>query len=122
MAAKQLEKWVFKVKRNTYGSINKYKARLVVKGYIQRHGVDFEKVFSPVARIETVRVIIALASLNGWEIHHLDVLPAFLYGELIEKSFCVATKHFKVKVSESKVYKLHKLRLETSTKSVEHQA
>lgn len=59
-------KWVFKIKRNADGSINKYKSRLVAKGYIQRHGIDFEEVFAPVARIETVRFLIALAASNGW--------------------------------------------------------
>ncbi|XP_019099787.1 PREDICTED: uncharacterized protein LOC109132557 [Camelina sativa] len=70
-------KWVFKLKRNSDGSINKHKARLVAKGYVQRHGVDVDEVFAPVARIETVRFIIALAASNGWEIHHLDVKQRF---------------------------------------------
>ena len=77
-------KWIFKIKRNSDGSINKYKSRLVAKGYIQRHSVDFEEVFAPVARIETVRFIIALAATSGWEIHHLDVKTAFLHGDLKE--------------------------------------
>ena len=47
-------KWILKIKRNADGTINKHKSRLVAKGYIQRHGIDFEKVFAPVARIETV--------------------------------------------------------------------
>ena len=80
-------KWVFKVKRNADGSINKFKARLVAKGYVQRHGVDFDEVFAPVARLETVRVIIALAASSGWEIHHLDVKTAFLHSELKEEVF-----------------------------------
>lgn len=80
-------KWVFKIKRNADGSISKYKARLVAKGYVQRYGVDFEEVFAPVARIKTVRVIIALAATNGWEIHHLDVKTAFLHGDLIEEVY-----------------------------------
>ena len=58
-------KWIFKIKRNADGSISKYKSRLVAKGYIQRHGVDFEEVFAPVVRIETVRFIIVLAASRG---------------------------------------------------------
>lgn len=77
-------KWVFKIKRNPDGSINKYKARLVAKGYVQRHGVDFEEDFAPVARIETICFIIALAASNAWKVHHLDVKTAFLHGELKE--------------------------------------
>lgn len=57
--------WIFKIKRNADGTINKYKSRLVSKGYIQRYGIDFEEVFAPVARTETVRFIIALAASRG---------------------------------------------------------
>ena len=101
-------KWVFKLKRNADGSISKYKARLVAKGYVQRHGVDYEEVFAPVARIETVRVIIALAASNGWEIHHLDVKTAFLHGDLLEEVYVSQPEGFKVKGREDKVYRLHK--------------
>ena len=58
-------KWVFKIKRNADGSINKYKACLVAKGYVQQHGVDYEEVFAPVARIETIRLLINLAASYG---------------------------------------------------------
>ena len=101
-------KWIFKIKRNADGSISKYKARLVAKGYVQRQGIDFEEVFAPVARIETVRVIIALAASNGWEIHHLDVITAFLHGDLQEEVYVSQPEGFKAKGSEHKVYKLHK--------------
>lgn len=101
-------KWIFKIKRNSDGSINKYKSRLVVKVYIQRHGIYFEEVFAPVARIETIRFIIALAATNGWEIHHLDVKTAFLHGDLKETVFVSQPEGFKVKGSEDKVYKLNK--------------
>ena len=101
-------KWIFKIKRNADGSINKYKSRLVAKGYIQRHGIDFEEVFAPVARIETVRFIIALAASRGWEIHHLDVKTAFLNGDLKEVVFVSQPEGFEVKGQEHKVYKLHK--------------
>lgn len=101
-------KWVFKIKRNPDGSVNKYKARLVVKGYVQRHGVDFDEVFAPVACIETVRFIIALAASNQWEIHHLDVKTAFLHGELKETVYVRQPEGFEIKGSENKVYKLNK--------------
>lgn len=85
-------KWVFKVKRNSDGTIIKYKARLVAKGYVQKQGIDYDEVFAPVARIETIRLIIALAASKGWEIHHLDVKTAFLHGELKEEVFVTPTR------------------------------
>lgn len=101
-------KWVFKVKKNADGSVSKYKARLVAKGYVQCHMIDYEEVFAPVARLETVRVIIALAASSGWEIHHLDVKTSFLHGDLQEEVYVSQPEGFKVKGSENKVYKLHK--------------
>lgn len=73
-------KWVYKLKRDTDGKILKHKARLVAKGYVQKQGIDFEEVFAPVTRLETVRLLLALAAKNGWEVHHLDVKSAFLNG------------------------------------------
>ena len=101
-------KWVFKLKKNADGSINKYKARLVAKGYVQQHGVDFEEVFAPVARIETIRLLIKLAASHGWEIHHLDVKTAFLHGELKEDVYVCQPEGFERKGSRDKVYKLNK--------------
>ena len=99
-------KWVFKIKRNADGSISKYKARLVAKGYVQKHGVDYDEVSAPVARIETICLIIALAASNGWEVHHLDVKTAFLHRELKEEVFVVQPEGFIVAGQEHKVYKL----------------
>lgn len=101
-------KWVFKLKRNSDGSINKYKARLVAKGYVQRYTIDFEEVFAPVARIETIQLLINLAASNGWEIHHLDVKTTFLHGELKETVFVMQPDGFEEKGKENKVYKLNK--------------
>lgn len=93
-------KWIFKIKRNSDGSINKHKSRLVAKGYIQRHGIDYEEVFVPVARIETVRFILGLAASRGWEVHHLDVKTAFLNGDLKETVYVSQPEGFEVKGSE----------------------
>ena len=101
-------KWVFKLKRNSDGSINKYKARLVAKGYVQQYGVDFEEVFAPVARIETIRLLISLAATNGWEVHHLDVKTAFLHGELKEIVYVSQLEGYEKKGQENKVYRLNK--------------
>nr|GEY93855.1 zinc finger, CCHC-type [Tanacetum cinerariifolium] len=78
-------KWVFKTKKDANGNIIKHKSRLVAKGYIQEHGIDFEEVFAPVARMETIRLLLALAANNKWEVHHLDVKSAFLHGDLKEE-------------------------------------
>jgi hypothetical protein len=58
-------KWVFKVKKDEHGAVVWYKARLIVKGYAQRQGVDYDEVFAPVARMEAVRLLLALAAQNG---------------------------------------------------------
>ena len=80
-------KWVYKLKKDTEGAIVKYKARLVAKGYVQRQGVDYDEVFAPVARIETVRVLLALAAQEDWKVHHMDVKSAFLNGDLTEEVY-----------------------------------
>jgi hypothetical protein len=63
------------------GSIDKYKARLVVRGYRQKEGLDYFDTYSPVTRITSIRMLIAIAALNNLEIHQMDVKTAFLNGE-----------------------------------------
>jgi hypothetical protein len=58
-----------------------------VKGYAQRHGIDYDEVFTPVTRLDSVQLLIALAAQEGWEVHHLDVKSEFLNGELQEEIF-----------------------------------
>jgi hypothetical protein len=75
------------VNKDTEGNIVRHKARLVAKDYAQHQGVDFDEVFAPVARIETVRVLLALAAQGGWGGHHMDVKCVFLNGDLTETVF-----------------------------------
>ena len=80
-------RWVYKIKRNTNGSVSRYKARLVAKGFHQQAEVDFGETFSPVVKPPTVRIILSLATQNQWSLRQLDVSNAFLHGLLKEKVF-----------------------------------
>ncbi|GJW90409.1 ribonuclease H-like domain, reverse transcriptase, RNA-dependent DNA polymerase [Tanacetum coccineum] len=101
-------KWVFKTKKDANGNIIKHKARLVAKGYIQEHGIDFEEVFAPVARMETIRLLLAIAANRKWEVHHLNVKSAFLHGELKEEVYVTQPEGFTKKGNDGKVYRLIK--------------
>ncbi|RDX61375.1 hypothetical protein CR513_60404, partial [Mucuna pruriens] len=76
-------KWIYKTKLNELGEVDKYKARLVAKGYSQQHGIDFFEVFAPVARMDTMRLIVALAACKGCDIFQLDVKSAFLHAQAL---------------------------------------
>jgi len=69
------------------GSVDKYKARLVAKGFKQRENIDFFDTFSPVTRITSIRVLIALAAIHNLEVHQMDVKTGFLNGELEEEIY-----------------------------------
>ena len=80
-------KWIYKVKKDVSGNIIKHKARLIAKGYAQEPGIDFDEIFMPVTRLETIRLLLALSSKNNWEVHHLYVKTTFLNGEISEEVY-----------------------------------
>ncbi|WP_220089422.1 reverse transcriptase domain-containing protein, partial [Bacillus sp. SRB_331] len=87
-------KWIFKVKPDDEGFVHKFKARLVIKGFSQRPGIDFNETFSPVAHLASVRIIFALAASLNLTLRQLDVVGAFLQAELPEEIYMVQPEGF----------------------------
>ncbi|RVX00967.1 Retrovirus-related Pol polyprotein from transposon TNT 1-94 [Vitis vinifera] len=101
-------KWVFKTKRDSSGRIEKYKARLVVKGYSQREEIDFKETFSPVSTKDSFRVIMAIVAHFDLELHQMDVKTAFLNGDLDEDVYMEQPTGFIEVGKEHLVCKLNK--------------
>jgi hypothetical protein len=80
-------KWIYKFKHVANGSVEKFKARFVARGFTQKEGIDYEETFGPVARYTSIQAIISLASVLGWKLHQMDVKPTFLNGKIEHQVF-----------------------------------
>ena len=101
-------KWIFKKKTDMDGKVHTYKARLVAKGYTQTHGIDYEETFSPVAKIKSIRIMLAIAAFYDYEIWQMDVKTAFLNGKLTEDVFMAQPEGFENAKYPKRVCKLQK--------------
>ena len=101
-------RWVFKIKENADGSIERYKARLVAQGFSQKPHLDYTETFAPVAKFASLRAILALAAIEDMELDHMDVSSAFLNGDLDEEIYMSQPEGFIPKGQESLVCRLKK--------------
>ncbi|CAI7797212.1 unnamed protein product [Closterium sp. NIES-54] len=87
-------KWLFKIKSDADGKIERYKSRLVAKGYQQKEKVDYKELFAPVVKPTTLRTLLAGAAIKGWVVKQMDVTTAFLNGVIEEEIFMVQPEGF----------------------------
>ena len=80
-------KWIYKLKFNKEGHIDRHKARLVTKGFAQEYGIDYEETYAPVAKMSSIRLLLSLAALHKWKLWQMDVNNAFLNGQLEEEVY-----------------------------------
>ena len=99
-------KRVYKVKTHADGSVERYKAHLGARGFSQQYGLDYDETFCPVAKITTIRVMIALAASKSWKLWQMDVKDAFLHGELDREIYMEQPKGFESKAQPDYIYKL----------------
>jgi len=101
-------KYLYKIKHGANGSVEKFKAKFVARGFSQKEGVDYDEILAPVARYTTIHLIIALAASQGWSLHQMDVKNAFLHGSLKEEVYVEHPKGFEVQDRMTRVCRLKK--------------
>jgi hypothetical protein len=94
-------KWVYKIKRDSKGNINRFKIRLMVKDFTQREGIDYNETFSQVLSKDSFRIIMALVMHYDLELHQMDVKKTFLNGDLYENFYMAQPQGFAVEVKEN---------------------
>ena len=99
-------KWILKNKSDEHGTVIKNKSRLVAQGYTQVEGVDFDETFAPVARLESIRILLAIASHLNFKLYQMDVKSAFLDGMLQDEVYVEQPKGFVDPHRPDDVYKL----------------
>ena len=102
-------KWVFRNKSDEDGNIVRNKARLVAQVYSQIEGIDFEETFAPVARLESIRLLLSVSCVHKFKLHQMDVKSAFLNGFLHKEVFVGQSKGFVDPYHPSHVYRLRRL-------------
>ena len=80
-------RWVYRTKSAADGQISRYKARLVAKGFHQVHGIDYDETFTPVVKMDSIRLALSIVATKGWEVHHMDMKNAFLHGNISEEIY-----------------------------------
>ena len=101
-------RWIFRVKQDSNSTLPRYKARLVVKGFRQKKGVDFNEIFSPVVKMSFIRTVLSLAATLDLEVEQMDVKTIFLHGNLEEEIYMKQPDGFLVKGKEDYVCRLRK--------------
>ena len=98
-------KWIYRIK-NKYDVSKRYKARLVVKGFQQKESIDYRKIFSPVVKMSTIRLVLGMVAAENLHLEQLDVKTTFLHGDLEEDLYMIQPERFIVQGQENLVYKL----------------
>jgi hypothetical protein len=110
-------KWIFKIKHVVDGSIDKYKARFISRGFSQKEGIDYKETFAPVSRYTSIRTIIALAAKMKWKLHQMDVKTTFLNGVIEEEVYIEQPQGFEVEDRKTHVCKLKKALLKKAPRA-----
>ena len=101
-------KWVLRVKTDAAGNLDKYKARVVAKGFRQVEGLDYEETYAPTVRFESVRALVAMAASLGWKLDQMDVATAFLYADLEEETYVEIPEEVAAVGGGDRVWRLRK--------------